>query len=774
MSSIKAGKRRRKIRLTRRELIQSVAAAAPIVSLLPRSALADDPAVLVSPDDAVPAKGLLRITLRPPAGRDVPAEARVGVRVDGNWLEATRSGSARIFERMVPTGNAYQIEIRAPGYRTIDRVVPMNSSLRVERVYLLPTDWPFYRIGGIEVPFEPRPRFAAVAVDRRLNDQQTHDLLQRAANAGFRAITRDPSNGEQLDDVNSSVLYFVPIDPSVSFFSFEAVPGQAHHNVSPDAVTQLRAIFSGYGGRVGSPAQTESGSVRIIDNKYVIRFANNTSDEDAQRFGEEIRGSIVRQAEQAAGFWLLEFDDPQNIGRHLGVLDSEVRSGRLTSAEPNLLFQVNPHAINHAPGSIASLLRMFLCQATELSDPYVACQSALTRQRIKEAWCFIEATNPDRSYGSPGVMVASIDDGITYDSSNRVSSQRDVAVERLTYCYDVETNSKCVDDPALDDDKKHGMATYGVISAKEGNAFGTVGVAPGASHIVVRFTGIISDTVTYADTLAWVGGIRETPPKVGVPPIGAAADIINCSHGLESTPVPTYVQASLKQLTCRGRGGRGTVLVYSGGNNNCYMEDELALATSPYTIGVANTDVQAGKEQRWVGSPQGLRRARGSNYSPYLNLCANGQDAPSLRPRVLTSEPNSCNDVPGSGNGVMLHGETSAAAAMVSGAAALVLTVNPELNWLQVRQVLCASAEKIDCSNVSDLTDCDGNPQTGRWRTGKAVSPPNQPPTCDSIPRGMTWMSDFYGFGRIDVLAAVTLASQIEAEQLPSCDAAGG
>ncbi len=228
---------------------------------------------------------------------------------------------------------------------------------------------------------------------------------------------------------------------------------------------------------------------------------------------------------------------------------------------------------------------------------------------------------------------------------------------------------------------------------------------------------------------AWVGGIRETPPRraSGASPIDKPADIINCSHGLGGMVVQARVKYALKKLACLGRGGRGTIVVYSAGNDNCDIEDDQTLATFPFTIGVGNTNTQGNSESRWVAEMDGRPHPRGSNYGPFLDLCANGQGAPSLSPRIGLGQAPLCSDDANAGKGLAMHGGTSAAAAMVSGAAALVLTVNPNLNWDQVCRVLCASAVKIDCDNTSDVVDCSGNAQTGRWRTGRGAIPPSEP-----------------------------------------------
>lgn len=87
-------------------------------------------------------------------------------------------------------------------------------------------------------------------------------------------------------------------------------------------------------------------------------------------------------------------------------------------------------------------------------------------------------------------------------------------------------------------------------------------------------------------------------------------------------------------------------------------------------------------------------------------------------------------------------GGTSYATPVSAGIGALMLSANPQLRWDEVRDLLRATAVKIDPNN----TDADG-----RWRdvngvisTGPGYLGPN--------------FSDFYGFGRLDAAAAVEAA----------------
>lgn len=86
---------------------------------------------------------------------------------------------------------------------------------------------------------------------------------------------------------------------------------------------------------------------------------------------------------------------------------------------------------------------------------------------------------------------------------------------------------------------------------------------------------------------------------------------------------------------------------------------------------------------------------------------------------------------------------TSHAAAMLAGAAALVLSADPSLTWSEVREVLCATADQIDPQPPDN---------EGRWRL-TSVSP-----------NVHKLFSKWYGFGRLNVAAAIERVLHLSAQ----------
>lgn len=85
-------------------------------------------------------------------------------------------------------------------------------------------------------------------------------------------------------------------------------------------------------------------------------------------------------------------------------------------------------------------------------------------------------------------------------------------------------------------------------------------------------------------------------------------------------------------------------------------------------------------------------------------------------------------------------GGTSHSCPTVAGAAALVLSVRPELTWVQVREILRTTATRIDIGQANAI---------GRW--------------VDNDGDGINEFSQWYGYGRLDVDAAVIAAQNLGA-----------
>lgn len=230
-----------------------------------------------------------------------------------------------------------------------------------------------------------------------------------------------------------------------------------------------------------------------------------------------------------------------------------------------------------------------------------------------------------------GVRLAIIDDGFDL-------SHPELQHIRPVFSYDADLQiSNVLPKTALD---THGTRVAGLIhSVHDGK--GVEGIAPEAELVAVR------------QTDGWTSHLVLGLAVAGL----AGADIINCSWTISFLPQP--VADVLHWLTTNGREGKGALIVVSAGNHGRPVSEHNGLAALPnvLTVGALDSDKQT--------------IAAFSNHGEELDL---------LAPTDLTS-------IAGDGH-FHRFGGTSAAAALVSGTAALLLARNPALSRVDLQKSL--------------------------------------------------------------------------------------
>ncbi len=226
----------------------------------------------------------------------------------------------------------------------------------------------------------------------------------------------------------------------------------------------------------------------------------------------------------------------------------------------------------------------------------------------------------------------------------------------------------------------HGTAITTIIAASGNNATAMAGI-----DWQCRIMPVV---MTEGGVAVWAQAI-EAATHAGV-------DIINISGKLECPEPSPILDSALEQAAAAG-----IVMVASAGNQN---QKRIAWpAASPHVIAVGATD---GSGHRWQDPMLGL----GSNHGPGLDVVAPGQSIIALAEKAKTT----------------IGAGTSPSAAMVSGACALMLAVNPALTPAEVRQILRGTADKI------------GPPEC--WHNG---------------------YNEDFGYGRLNVYEAVRTARQM-------------
>jgi Ca2+-binding RTX toxin-like protein/subtilisin-like proprotein convertase family protein len=304
-------------------------------------------------------------------------------------------------------------------------------------------------------------------------------------------------------------------------------------------------------------------------------------------------------------------------------------------------------------------------------------------------------------FSGAGVKIGMIDDGIAYahpDLKNQIDYRNS---------YDTvgngATGNNQIPYPTNPFGDFHGTAVAGLMVAEENNETGIVGVAPDAQVASVRVKWTW-EQITEALGLQYQFDISNNS-------WGAIAPF---SDNFNSTTM-TFAYEALRKGVEDGRGGKGTVFVFSAGNSAAFGMNtnyfNFQNAREVLTVGAVNADDSAA-----AFSTPGANVLVGA-YG--VNLLTTDRHEPGL-------------GLAGGSNYTSFTG-TSAAAPVVSGIVALMLEANPNLGYRDVQQILAYSAV---------------HPGVQNWKANGA----------SNWNLGGLLFNDNSGFGIVNAASAVALA----------------
>lgn len=269
--------------------------------------------------------------------------------------------------------------------------------------------------------------------------------------------------------------------------------------------------------------------------------------------------------------------------------------------------------------------------------------------KIPEAWSQFD------TFGE-GVVVAVLDSGFTVDHiefTGRIweDASGNKGYNAVTYTNDVSP------------DTSHGNNVAGIIVGAAGYNYSLIGVAPEAQIMPIK----VSERENYISIAAVVAGINYA--------ISNNADIISLS-------LSTTEANSLLQAACEAAYDAGIIVLASASNNSKSAEDDLRYPGAfDCVIGVmaSNSDGQL---------------CDFSNYDPtleYYNIAA-----PGYRILGVAGESNTS---------ATAYSGTSQATPIISGLAALYLSIYPDHTPEEFRRSLMNSSTDTVTSNPSVVTD---------------------------------------------------------------------
>lgn len=304
--------------------------------------------------------------------------------------------------------------------------------------------------------------------------------------------------------------------------------------------------------------------------------------------------------------------------------------------------------------------------------------------KAPDAW---EITRGDRS-----ILVCIMDDGIQTDHPDFSSPGKLVG----GYDFGEDDNDPR---PVLTDDN-HGTACAGVAVADE-NGSGVVGLAPGCAMMPIRTSGMISDS----SIEALFAHARSN-----------AADVISCSWGVASEffTLSTRMKRAITRAATDGRNGLGCVVLFAAGNENVPVDGEKD--DKRYRSGFAiHPDVVAVS-----ASNSHDQRSHYSNYGPEIWVSAPSSGSGGRR-IVTTDRSGSSGYQQGDYTTTAGFGGTSSSTPLVAGLCGLILSVNPDLNAEEIKQILRETSDPIDPENGDYNNGHSDKYGWGRVNAGRAV-----------------------------------------------------
>ncbi len=223
-------------------------------------------------------------------------------------------------------------------------------------------------------------------------------------------------------------------------------------------------------------------------------------------------------------------------------------------------------------------------------------------------------------------------------------------------------------------DEPHGTACAGIIAAVD-NGFGITGIAPKCKIIPVR---IAEGEKTNDGKFQWKKTSYNSVATGFIKAYQNGADVLSCSF---SGNISSTVKEAIEEATTQGRNGRGTVVVFSSGNEYANNINPYGLLKNVISVGAIGENGQ---------------RADYSNYGDGLGVVAPGVNIPTLDMHGSSGyvESNYCN-----------FGGTSAACPHVAGIAALILSVKPDARASSVASWIYSSCQKLPTYKYSSKDD---------------------------------------------------------------------
>lgn len=379
-----------------------------------------------------------------------------------------------------------------------------------------------------------------------------------------------------------------------------------------------------------------------------------------------------------------------------------------------------------------------------------------------------------------GITVAVVDDGLEIAHPDLTNNTV------IGGSYNLITGT--VDPTPFSGASGHGTAVAGIIAAEGWNDIGGRGVAPRAKLIGFNFldsdpTGEVVSVQTFENFVKSHGGSSYSDyARVFNQSYGYSVPF---PHGFDEDELEVYADTATKNAD-----GKGSIFVKSAGNGYIYYRSSGTFWLPGDYFSARDLGIPANKGLPFHNSNMSTDNANVYNLvvsainakgelSSYSSVGANifvtapGGEYGEDDPAIVTTDREGCvngyaitEDRPSTPFHGGLHplnldcnytstmNGTSSAAPNTSGAVAMIMSANPSLTWRDVRHVIATTASKVDADieaktvKLGSADDALEYTAIAGWETNAA---------------GLHF-HNLYGFGRVDVSAAVAAAKDYKTE----------
>lgn len=421
----------------------------------------------------------------------------------------------------------------------------------------------------------------------------------------------------------------------------------------------------------------DGGPALQLVGRLGVGFAAQASQAQRVELLEDVGAAIVRRYARAPDFVVVELEPGAQV---FSVSQTLTLSPLVRFAEPIARMPVELHAAPNDPVFLADV-------QLHLRDDI---------HGFVSAW--------DTTVGDPHVVVAVLDTGVDF-SHPELS-------EAVVGGFDVlSAQGAGLPEIGFDEDY-HGTAVAGLIAAATNNGQGIAGMCWDCALYAVRL--IDSNATLYTD--------QENIFDAFDAAVGAGAWILNNSwgpYGMDeagecvATPFGDIVAEAVALAETTGRSGRGSLVVWSAGNEGC------PTSLQPH-LGVPESVVVAALDGLLALQPY-------SNRGYEVDVCAvEGNFTTDLTGKAGASDGSDAflSKFEGLEAADYLRNfrGTSAAAPVASGALALILSVNPNLTAEQARQCLYAASSPVDSPCEDGPVQAGRSPCFGRGRFDVSIA----------------------------------------------------